>query len=236
MVWSCQASHPRIRGRSEAVTEKKSLPHSSTATSSNNDSTKRSHTQRDLSTTTSNTTTCSAVSVDGFPSCAAFCEQQTGYSLNTFIELDHGETGTQYCCACFSGEAYCSDDIPECTDYVNLDFSGLSIKWNNAEGKKDEDPEVDSSGKLNITMGVSCMDINVTNSLACVDFCEAESGDSSYEYRGNAGLEKFYCVCSSTLNTNGTVSYCQDNMSERWMEALSNSTILPLSTRMGVLP
>jgi hypothetical protein len=181
--------------------------------------------RRVLSTTS---TSCAAISVDGFPTCAAFCEQETGYSLNTFMEVDHGPNGRQLCCACFSGDAYCSDDIPECVDYVNLDFNGLSIKWYNSEP---EEPEI-----VDVSMNVSCVESNITSSLACLDFCEEKTGDPTTEYRSNSTGVTVFCVCSSSIVAGGNATYCSDNMSDRWKEALSNSTILPLSTRLGFIP
>jgi hypothetical protein len=241
ILWSCQASSSRIRRRATVSDQSFSSASTATRTEIQNqeleNDVSRDETHRHLS---GNATTCAAISVSGFPSCAAFCESKTGYTLNTFIELDHGASGKQYCCACFSGDAYCSDDIPECVDYVNLDFSGLSIKWNNSEGNEVEAETLAQTepptGLVDIGMNVSCMDANVTDSLSCVDFCEEKTGDSTSEYRGNAARERYFCVCSNTLIGGGNATYCQDNMSDRWKDALSNSTILPLSTRLGVLP
>jgi hypothetical protein len=222
MLWNCQASQPRTRRRA-SVQEK--------ATSSTNQGEEitidasQNKLRREL---TTESTTCAAMSVDGFPSCATFCEQRTGYSLNTFMELDHGPNGKQLCCACFSGDAYCSDDIPECVDYVNLDFSGLSIKWYNSEE--------DNSDSVDVSMNISCVESNITDSLACLDFCEEVTGNSTNEYRSNASGAKFFCVCSSSMVAGGNATYCSDNMSDRWKEALSDSTILPLTTRIGLLP
>lgn len=240
MIWSCRATNPRIRRRAVITQEPSSSSTSTTATQNQEEmendpaSTTTDHLQGAQS-TNNNNSTCAAISVSGFPSCAAFCEQETGYSLNTFIELDHGSNGKQYCCACFSGDAYCSDDIPECVDFVNLDFSGLSIKWNNSEEKDEESTQVETSsaGLVDTSMDVSCMDINVTDSLSCLDFCQDEAGDSNYQYRGNAARERYYCVCKSTLIEGENVLYCQDSMSDRWKEALGNLTILPLTTGMG---
>lgn len=234
IVWTCHASNPRIRGRADIASQSTSES-SETSNQETYDSSKREH--RSLSSST-NSTTCAAISVSGFPSCAAFCEQETGYSLNTFIELAHSSSGNQYCCACFSGDAYCSDDIPECTNYVNLDFGGLSIKWNNSkEDEKQEAQEAEVPETVDVSMNVSCMEANVTDSLACLDFCDMETGaNSTSEYRGNAARERYFCVCSNTLVAGENATYCQDNMTDRWKEALSNSTVLPLSTRLGIIP
>lgn len=234
VVWTCHASHPRIRGRSD-ISPQSSAAAPETNNQEAHETSKSEH--RSLST---NSTSCAAISVNGFPSCAAFCEKETGYSLNTFIELAHSSDGSQYCCACFSGDAYCSDDIPECTDYVNIDFSGLSVKWNNSEeDDKEEAKDAEIPGTVDVGMDVSCMEANVTDSLACLDFCDVEAGANStsqYEYRGNAARERYFCVCSNTLVAGGNATYCQDNMTDRWKEALSNSTVLPLSTRLGIMP
>lgn len=218
--WSCQASHSRIRRRDSY--EEKSTP-KQRGQIENGASRNEQH--RELST---NSTTCAAIAVDGFPSCAAFCENQTGYSLNTFIEMEQEDDSKQYCCACFSGDAYCSDDIPECVDYVNLDFGGQSINWDYSGEKED--------ANIDVSMNVSCVDVDVTSTLACLDFCEVETGDATSEYRGISARDRYFCVCSSTLVPGGHATYCSDNMSDRWRHALSNTTVLSLSTRAGVMP
>jgi hypothetical protein len=223
LLWTCQSSQPRTRRRANVQGK-------NTSTKTRGEEIKMVASEKKLRRELSEKeTTCAAISVVGFPSCAEFCEQETGYSLNTFMELDHGPNGKQLCCACFSGDAYCSDDIPECVDYVNLDFSGLSIKWYNSG-------EAEESDIVNVSMNVSCVEANVTNSLACLDFCEEATGNATSEYRSNTVQDKFFCVCSSSLVAGGNTTYCSDNMSDRWKEALSNSTVLPLSTRMGIMP
>jgi hypothetical protein len=150
---------------------------------------------------------------------------------------------SQLCCACFSGDAYCSDDIPECTDYVNLDYNGVSNKWNNSE-ENDNDEDVfdaaavisNSSTIVNSNSSISCLELNVTNTLACIDFCEEETGDTSHEFGFDDVGEEYYCVCSSTILGGGTATYCSDNMSDNWHNALANSTILPIGARLILLP
>jgi len=158
--------------------------------------------------------------------------------LNTFIVLDgpakSSATGKspvkQYCCACFSGDAYCSDDIPECIDYVNLDFGGVSTNWNTSKEK--DKPK----GSVDISSSVSCIETNVTDTLACIDFCEQETGETSHEFGSNVDTDEYYCVCSSTIIGGGTATYCSDNVSQNWEEALASSTVLPVGARLAHIP
>ncbi len=223
MLWSCRVSSAsRIRRR---VTRH--------GTSANFGQENRIHDasierQRDLSSESTEVTTCASIGVDGFDPCAAYCSEKTGVSLNTFIEMDTSPSSKQYCCACFSGNAYCSDDIPECIQYVNLDVGELNIEW-----KQYNESEATVAPSHNI----SCIDMNVTNTLSCIDFCEEKTGNSTkYEFRSDNNTNLFYCVCNSTLlGGGGTPSYCSDNVPISWIAALTNSSILPIE-RMGILP
>jgi hypothetical protein len=150
--------------------------------------------------------------------------------------MERGSGEKQYCCACFSGEAYCSDGIPECQDYVNLDVGGLSIKWNQSQQDDEDRKSTDVAAEADASENVSCMDLNVTDTLSCIDFCEELTGDTAHEFGSNDKVEKYYCVCSSTLLGEGTAEYCSDGMPDTWKEALSNSTVLPVRSRLGMLP
>ena len=155
--------------------------------------------------------------------------------------MERGSGANQFCCACFSGDAYCSDDIPECQDYVNLDVGGLSIKWNQSQQAKDgptnstESP-TESPTAMDLSDDLSCLDLNVTDTLSCIDFCQELTGETAHEFGSNFEFDKYFCVCSSTILGEGTAEYCSDGMSDTWKEALSNSTILPVGSRLGRLP
>jgi hypothetical protein len=186
-----------------------------------------------------------------FESCSAFCMETTESPLNTFIVLDGPKpfvNGTdedlQFCCACFSGYAYCSDNIPECSDYTNLDdgtFDSVELNTDaHVVGMEDTDsndseppsPTVapstmvldDLMDTMMVNESMSCVDdANVTDSTGCAGFCANKTGVPSHAFGSQPEMDEYYCICSVMLD--GENIFCSDNMEDGWDDSFNNSTI-----------